>query len=81
MEQTTLTLKFRGLEADILKSMVESGMFNSKSEAIRSAIIHYAMEAGLFESRRVWAEIQKFPRRKATAQQLAKDLLEIEHEV
>lgn len=81
MAETTLTLKFRGMEADILKSMVESGMFNSKSEAIRSAIVHYAMEVGLFESKKIWAEVQKFPRRNVTAKQLAKDLLEIEHEV
>ncbi len=43
MAETTLTLKFRGLEASILNQMVDLGLFNTKSEAIRAALVKYAI--------------------------------------
>jgi len=47
MADTTLSLKFRGLEAELLEEMVKLGLFNSKSEAIRAAIMKYAVDSGL----------------------------------
>lgn len=80
MEETTLTLKFRGVEADVLNKMVESGLFNTKSEAIRSALVHYSLEMGLLGREQLWKQIQKFPKRKVSPAQLAKDLEALEDE-
>lgn len=81
MTETNLTLKFRGAEANLLNKMVHVGLFNTKSEAIRSAIVHYSLELGLLGRERLWKEIQAYPRRKVTPKQLAKDLEAIENEV
>ncbi|OYT40303.1 MAG: hypothetical protein B6U86_04285 [Candidatus Altiarchaeales archaeon ex4484_43] len=54
--ETTLTLKFKGMEARILDEMIKSGIFNTKSEAIRSALVKYAMDLGLFNRKKIWEE-------------------------
>lgn len=79
--ESTLTLKFRGIEAKVLDKMVKSGLFNTKSEAIRSALIHYSMDVGLLDKKMIWQEIDKTPRRKVSAKQLARDIAEIEDEI
>lgn len=79
--ETNLTLKFRGIEAEILEEMIKKGLFNTKSEAIRSALVHYSLELGLLGRANLWKEIQKFPKRKITSEQLAKELERIEDEI
>lgn len=79
MAETTLTLKFRGTEANLLNEMVGSGLFNTKSEAIRAAIVNYSLTLGLLKRRDIWNRIQKFPRRKVSPAQLAKDLEAVEN--
>lgn len=74
MSETTLTLKFRGTEANVLNEMVNSGLFNTKSEAIRAAIVNYSLTLGLLKRKDLWGKIQKFPKRKVSPRQLAKDL-------
>ncbi len=80
MKNTTLTLEFKGIEANILDQMIKSGLFNTKSEAIRSALVHYSLELGLIGRERLWKEINKFPKRMVSAKQLAKDLEDLEDE-
>ena len=80
MSETTLTLKFRGVESEVLEEMVKSGFFNTKSEAIRSALVHYSMELGLLGREKLWQQIRKFPRRKVSPKKLQKELEEIEDE-
>lgn len=80
MTDTTLTLKFRGIEADVLDKMINSGLFNTKSEAIRSALVHYSLELGLIGKEKLWTQIQKFPKRKVEAKNLQKELEELENE-
>ena len=72
--ETTLTLKFRGLEAEALELMVSSGMFNSKSEAIRAALVHYTVETGLIQRVRLWRRLMQHPPRKASISQIWKDI-------
>ena len=79
MAETTLTLKFRGTEANLLNEMVESGLFNTKSEAIRAAIVNYSLTLGLLKRKDIWNKIQKFPRRRVSPVQLAKDLEAVEN--
>lgn len=78
--ETTLTLKFRGVEAALLDEMISSGLFNTKSEAIRSAIVKYGLDLGLLKRKRLWSRIEKHSRRKVGAGQLMKDLELIENE-
>ena len=78
--ETTLTLKFRGLEAGVLNEMVKSGLFNTKSEAIRSALVHYSLELGLLGRESLWKTIQKFPKRNIDVKQLTKELEILENE-
>ncbi len=80
MGDTTLTLKFRGMEAEVLNRMIDSGLFNTKSEAIRSALVHFSLELGLLGKEKLWNEIQQFPKRKVAPQQLAKELDALENE-
>ena len=71
---TTLTLKFRGIEAEALELMVSSGMFNSKSEAIRAALVHYSVETGLMDRLKLWRRLMRHPPRKASIKQLWADI-------
>jgi Arc/MetJ-type ribon-helix-helix transcriptional regulator len=77
-KETILTLKFRGIEALLLDKMVTSGLFNTKSEAIRAALVRYGTELGLLERERLWAEIKKVKRRKVSPDKLKKDLERLE---
>jgi Arc/MetJ-type ribon-helix-helix transcriptional regulator len=58
MQETTLTLKFRGLEAELLEEMVRLGLFNSKSEAIRAAIMKSAVDSGLLSRADLWNRVK-----------------------
>lgn len=80
MAESTLTLKFKGVEGDLLEEMVKSGLFNSKSEAIRSSLVHYAIHLDLFKRKELWKQLQAIRRRKVSAKQLTKDLEAIENE-
>lgn len=79
-KETALTLKFRGVEAMLLEEIIQKGLFSSKSEAIRAALIHYFLELGLLGREHQWKELQAYPKRKITPEQLAKDLEKIEDE-
>jgi Arc/MetJ-type ribon-helix-helix transcriptional regulator len=79
-KESVLTLKFKGVEARLLEDMVKSGLFNSKSEAIRSALVYYSIDLGLLRDQKIWDEIDSFPRRKVAPKELAKDLAELEDE-
>ena len=76
--ETTLTLKFKGMEARILDEMMKSGIFNTKSEAIRSALVKYAMDLGLFNRKKVWEEITSHKTREVSPDQLQKEIEEIQ---
>ena len=78
MPNTTLTLKFRGLEAELLEEMVRLGLFNSKSEAIRAAIMKYAVDSGLLSREDLWKRIKAHKRRIVSQEQLEKDLQRLE---
>ena len=56
-------------------------ILNSKSEAIRSALIKYAMDLNLLDSKFMWNEIKLYPRRQVSAEQLAKDIRSIKDEI
>ena len=78
MADTTLTLKFRGLEAELLEEMVKLGLFNSKSETIRAAIMKYAVDSGLLSREDLWKRVKAQKRRKVSPDELEKDLQSFE---
>lgn len=78
--ETTLTLKFRDVEARLLDEMIKSGLFNTKSEAIRSALVKYGLDLGLLRRKKVWERIERHKKRKVSPKQLKKDLEMIENE-
>ena len=80
MKGTTLTLKFRGLEAELLEEMVRLGLFNSKSEAIRAAVVKYAVDSGLLSREYIWKRIKAHKKRGVGPEQLEKELQSLEQQ-
>ncbi len=78
--KTEIAIKLEKTEEDVLEKMVRVGLFPSKDEAARAAIIKYASDLGIFSPEMLWNKIGKFKRRKVTPKQLIKDLEEIENE-
>jgi len=78
--KTDMAIKLEKAEEDVLEKMVRVGLFPSKDEAARAAIIKYASDLGIFSPEMLWNKIGKFKRRKVTPKQLIKDLEEIENE-
>jgi Arc/MetJ-type ribon-helix-helix transcriptional regulator len=75
---TTLTLKFRGMEAELLEEMVRLGFFNSKSEAIRAAVMKYAVDSGLLSREDLWKRVRAHKRRTVSPDRLERDLQGLE---
>lgn len=65
---------------DALEKMVRAGLFPSKDEAARAAIIKYASDIGVLSPETLWNKIARHKRRKVTPEQLMKDLETIENE-
>lgn len=78
--KTDTAIKLEKAEEDALEKMVEVGLFPSKDEAARAAIIKYASDLGILSSEMLWNKIGKYKRRKVTPKQLMKDLEMIENE-
>ncbi len=73
-------VKLEKAEEDVLVKMVEAGLFSSKDEAARAAIVKYASDLGIIDPAMLWNRIDKHKRRKVTPEQLMKDLEAIEDE-
>ena len=68
--ESSLTLKFKGVEAELLDRMVRSGLFATKSEAVRAALVNYGADLGLLRARDLWAAIDAHPRRRVSDRRL-----------
>lgn len=80
MGTSTLTIKFKGIEGDILDQMVSSGLFATKTEAIRSSLVNFAIRLDLFRRKRLWEKIKKAPTRKESLKQVMKDIEAVKNE-
>lgn len=78
--KTDIAIKLEKTEEDVLEKMVQVGLFPSKDEAARAAIIKYASDLGIFSPEILWNKIGKYKRRKVTPKQLMKELELIENE-
>lgn len=63
MADTTLTLKLKGLEAEVLEEMVRMGLFNSESEAVKAAIMKFAVDSGLLSRNDLWTRVRRHKRK------------------
>ena len=52
--ESSLTLKFRGAEAELLDRHVRSGLFTTKSEALRASSVKFGADLGLLRARDLW---------------------------
>ena len=73
-------VKLEKAEEDVLVKMVEAGLFSSKDEAARAAIVKYSSDLGIIDPAMLWNRIDKHKRRKVTPEQLMKDIEAIEDE-
>ena len=76
--ESALTIRFRGAEADLLDRMVRSGLFATKSEAIRAALVKYGADLGLLRARDLWAALDARPRRRVSAGRLRAEVRKAE---
>ena len=60
--------------------MVKAGLFPSKDEAARAAIVKYASDLGIISPEMLWNRVTRHKKRKITPEQLKKDLESIENE-
>ena len=78
---TTLTIRFNGVQEQILSQLVASGVAESKSEAIRMALLSFAYEMHLLESSAVTEflrkELSKSPR---SPEEILSQLERVKHE-
>ncbi len=72
--ESTLTIKFRGAEAELLDRLVRSGLFATKSEAVRAALVNYGADLGLLRAKDLWSALETVQRRRRTEAQLRKDV-------
>ena len=70
----SLTIKFRGAEAELLNHLVRSGLFETKSDAVRAAIVKYGADLGLLQAKDVWSAIKASPKRHVSLTQLRRDV-------
>ena len=67
-------IKLERAEEDALERMVRVGLFPSKDEAARAAIVKYASDLGLMSPEMLWQKITRHKRRKVTPAQLRRDI-------
>jgi hypothetical protein len=66
---------------EALEKMVRRGLFPSKDEAARAAIIKYASDLGLLSPAILWGKISRHKKRRVTPSQLIKDIEAVGNEV
>ncbi|PIV69896.1 MAG: hypothetical protein COS08_03070 [Euryarchaeota archaeon CG01_land_8_20_14_3_00_38_12] len=56
---TTLTIKFHGYQEDILQRIMSAGIAETKSEAIRMALLKLAVDIGIIDEIKLLKGMQK----------------------
>lgn len=74
------TVKLEKAEDEALGQMVKVGLFLTKDEAARTAIVKYASDLGILNPAMLWKKISEHERRKVGPEQLKKDLETLEDE-
>lgn len=78
---STLTIKFHGVQDEILQTLIDSGIAESKSEAIRMALLKFGLDLGIFESKEIIAAIRSEMQKESLSQkEVAKRIMKAKHE-
>ncbi len=56
---TTLTLRLHGIQAEIVERMVKAGLAETRSEAVRIALLHFAKSSGLIDEQAIFKSLQR----------------------
>lgn len=56
---TTLTLRLRGIQAEIVEGMVEAGLAETRSEAVRIALLQFGRSSGLIDEAALFKALQR----------------------
>lgn len=69
-----------GAEEEAIRRMVQAGLFASRDEAVRAAILKYALDLGLLHREDLWTQISQAGRREVSPEALKADLERLEDE-
>lgn len=67
-------------EEEAVERMVRAGLFASRDEAVRAAILKYALDLGLLRREDLWSKIAQAGRRGVSPEALKTDLEHLEDE-
>ncbi|MBU4491852.1 MAG: hypothetical protein KKD69_05250 [Euryarchaeota archaeon] len=56
---TTVTVDFKGAQEKILKRMVDLGIVKTKAEALRLALMNFALTSGMLSKEKILKEIHE----------------------
>jgi len=56
---TTVTVSFKGTHEKILEEMVDLGIVKTRTEAIRVALLNFALTSGIMSKEKILGEIHK----------------------
>ena len=56
---TTVTVDFKGTQEKILKEMVDLGIVKTKAEALRLALMNFALTTGILSKEKILKEIHE----------------------
>lgn len=75
-----LKVHLESAEEEAVERMVRAGLFASRDEAVRAAILKYALDLGLLRREDLWSKITQAARRGVAPEELATDLKRLEDE-
>ncbi len=61
---TTLTLRLHGVQAEILERMVQAGLAETRTEAVRIALLQFGRSSGLIDEVALFEALQRSAARK-----------------
>jgi len=56
---TTVSVNFKGTQERILKEMIDMGIVKTKAEALRLALMNFALTTGMLSKERILEEIHE----------------------
>ncbi len=78
---TTLTIRFNGLQEQILDRLVKAGVAETKSEAVRMSLVNFASELGILDDEAVVSFIRnEVSKAKRTPEEILSQLERVKNE-
>jgi len=78
---TTLTIKFHGYQEDILQRIMSAGIAETKSEAIRMALLKLAVDIGIIDEIKLLKGMQrKLAKDRLSPDEILKEISSVKNE-